>query len=334
MIDVEENMNNKIDFVIPWVNGADKTWLEKKKKYDRSTNGDTRVNRYRDWETLKYWFRGVEKFAPWVNKIYFISDEQTPDWLNLENKKLVLTDHKDYIPSKYLPTFSANPIELNLHRIKDLSEQFVYFNDDFFLLRPISPAFFFLNKKPCDDAILSPIIIEGKNTIGKICANDMGVINTHFTKEEVMHDKRKWLHYKYGIQMMRTLCLLPWHHLPGFFNDHLPQPFLKETFKTIWEKEGELLDKVCQNKFRNYEEDVNQWLMRYWQFCEGNFTPTSPKRGICYTNVCDEALNTIRKQSYSVICINDSKEDGFDEWKGKLLGAFESILPEKSSFEK
>lgn len=327
-------MNGKIDFVIPWVNGADPEWLEKKRKYDHAVDCDTSINRYRDWETLKYWFRGVEKFAPWVNKVYFISDHQTPEWLNINYEKLSVVDHADYIPTEYLPTFSSHPIELNLHRIKKLSEQFVYFNDDIFLLRPISSDFFFVNQKPCDDAILSPIIMEGKSTIGKICANDMGVINTHFTKTEVMHDKTKWFHHKYGVQMLRTLCLLPWHHIPGFFNDHLPQPFLKSTFNTVWQKEEKLLDKVCKNRFRNYNEDVNQWLMRYWQFCEGKFTPISPKRGICYTNVDDEALDTIRKQKYSVICINDSREDGFDEWKDKLLGAFEDILPEKSSFEK
>ena len=45
-------------------------------------------------------------------------------------------------------------------------------------------------------------------------------------------------------------------------------------------------------------------------------------------------LQLLEKQKYSVICINDSREDGFDEWKDKLLGAFEAILPEKSSFEK
>ena len=327
-------MNEKIDFVIPWVNGADTAWLEKKSKYDNNTDGDTKINRYRDWETLKYWFRGVEKFAPWVNKIYFISDQQVPAWLNTNNEKLVVVDHKDYIPAKYLPTFSSHPIELNLHRINGLSEQFVYFNDDFFLLQPILTTFFFVNQKPCDDAILSPIIIEGKDTIGKICANNMGIINSHFNKKEVMCDKFKWFHYKYGIQMLRTLCLLPWHHLPGFFNDHLPQPFLKSTFETVWNKEEEVLDRVCKNKFRNYNEDVNQWLMRYWQFCEGKFVPASPKRGICYTNVCDDAIETIRKQKYPVICINDSKEDGFEEWKNKLLKSFESILPEKSSFEK
>ena len=34
---------------------------------------------YRDWGTFKYWFRGVEKFAPWINKVYLVTDDQIPN---------------------------------------------------------------------------------------------------------------------------------------------------------------------------------------------------------------------------------------------------------------
>lgn len=67
---------------------------------------------------LKYWFRGVEKYAPWVHKIYFVTCGQKPDWLNENHDKLVLVNHEDYIPHEYLPTFSSHTIELNFHRIK------------------------------------------------------------------------------------------------------------------------------------------------------------------------------------------------------------------------
>lgn len=328
-----EIKEEKIDFVIPWVDGADPVWLAKKSKYSAKSGEDARVNRYRDWGTLRYWFRGVEKFAPWVNHIYFISDAQVPEWLNLRNPKLTFVDHRDYIPEKYLPTFNANPIELNFHRIKGLENQFVYFNDDFFLIRPVEPSLFFENGRPCDDAILSPIIMEGKNSPGKMCANNMGVINSHFKKMDVMKDKKKWLSCRYGKQVLRTICLLPWHHIPGFYNDHLPQAFLKSTFETVWEKESELLDEVCTHKFRDYGRDVNQWLIRYWQFCEGNFEPISSKRGICFNDVCDQALNVIRKQIYPMICINDNIVRDFEKQKEELIEAFESILPEKSNFE-
>ena len=68
-------MEDKIDFVITWVDSNDKKWLETKNEYEEKEKGnkklDKRIVRYRDMECLKYWFRGVEKFAPWVNNIYF-----------------------------------------------------------------------------------------------------------------------------------------------------------------------------------------------------------------------------------------------------------------------
>ena len=66
-------MNFPIDFLVTWVDGCDPIWPEKKAKYsetvDTSKKSMNSVNAYREWGTFKYWFRGVEKFAPWVNKV-------------------------------------------------------------------------------------------------------------------------------------------------------------------------------------------------------------------------------------------------------------------------
>ena len=146
--------DNKIDFVIIWVDGGDIEWQKQRNIYSGKDPEDLADYRFRDWENLKYWFRGVEKFAPWVNNVYFVTCGHYPKWLNLNNPKL---KHEDYIPIEYLPTFSSHTIELNLHRIKGLSENFVYFNDDFFLTKPVSPDFFFKNDLPCISAGLNAI---------------------------------------------------------------------------------------------------------------------------------------------------------------------------------
>ena len=113
-------------------------------------NNSNSKNRYRDWKLLKYWFRGVEKYAPWVNKIYFITYGHLPKWLNTENEKLVILKHSDYIPDKYLPTYNSNVIEMNYFRIKELNEKFVNFNDDMFIINDIREEDFFANGLPCD----------------------------------------------------------------------------------------------------------------------------------------------------------------------------------------
>ena len=59
----------------------------KKAKYSHNPKGNG-VNRYRDWNNLRYWFRGVEKFAPWVRKIHFVTWGHIPDWLDTTNPKI------------------------------------------------------------------------------------------------------------------------------------------------------------------------------------------------------------------------------------------------------
>ena len=91
--------DEKIDFVIAWVDGNDKEWLAEKAKYSPSSMADSATPvRFRDWDNLQYWFRGVEKYAPWVNKIHFITWGHLPKWLDTNNPKLHIVNHRDYIP--------------------------------------------------------------------------------------------------------------------------------------------------------------------------------------------------------------------------------------------
>lgn len=107
--------------------------LENKEINAKSANNDAR---FRDYDTFKYWFRAIEKNATWVNRIYLVTCGHLPKWLNVQHPKLTVVKHSDFIPEAYLPTFSSDTIALNLHRIKGLSENFVYFNDDMFLINP------------------------------------------------------------------------------------------------------------------------------------------------------------------------------------------------------
>ncbi|MBR6908270.1 hypothetical protein IKN40_07520 [bacterium] len=85
----------------------------------------------------------MEKFTPWVNNVFFVTCGHYPSWLNLNHPKLKFIKHEDYIPKEYLPTFCSHTIELNFHRIKELSEHFVYFNDDTFIINHMRESDFF-----------------------------------------------------------------------------------------------------------------------------------------------------------------------------------------------
>lgn len=332
-------MSDKIDFVIIWVDGNDPKWQEEKNKYSpNNKDSDTRNIRYRDWDNLQYWFRGVEKFAPWVNNIYFVTWGHIPTWLNINHPKLQIVKHKDFIPEKYLPTFSSHPIENNLHRIEGLEEQFVYFNDDMFLIKPTKKTDFFKNDKPCDSAFLNANISYRENNTFVESVN-MSVINDYFIKNEVIRSNfTKWFNLKYGLGIIRTICLLPWKAFPGIHNSHLPTSFIKSTYKELWEKEYDILDETCSHKFR-YALDVNQWLFKNWQMVKGDFCPRTPNIGKSFALDDDKEYNNmvydvIRKQKYKMVCVNDMvNEDDFETCRDDLKRAFNDILPEKSGFE-
>ena len=330
---------SKIDFVILWVDGNDQEWQKEKQKYQPDQKENKPLScRYRDWDNLQFWFRGVEKYAPWVNNIYFITYGHLPSWLDTSNPKLKIVNHKDYLKAKDLPTFNSNAIELRMHEINGLSENFVAFNDDMFIISPVKESDFFIKGIPRDEFNENPIISFGKdNQTAHSSINNIDIINRNFSKREVYKKNIfKYFNIKYGLNNIRTILLLPWYAFCGIQSPHLPISYCKETFKKVWEKEGKLLEKTCSNKFRKFN-DVTHWTMRDWQLCEGNFIPRSSGFGK-YFNITqnnNKLIKHILSQKSKAICINDTSDDiDFEKSKEEIISAFEKILPEKSSFEK
>lgn len=333
-----------IDFVIIWVDGSDPEWQKRKMLHTdsgaSSSAVDDAIHRFRDWDNLRYWFRAVEQYAPWVRKIHFVTEGHVPEWLKLDNPKLNFVKHSDYMPEEYLPTFSANPIELNIHRIKGLSEKFVFFNDDMFLLRPVSPEDFFVNGLPCDKAVLTRITANDNNDVfAHMMLNVVGVLNRNFSKNSVIKQHvLQWLSPKYSLSSLsKTLLSMPYGNFSGFAWSHLTSSFLKSTFVEVWDKEFKTLDETSRHKFRHVQ-DVNQYLMRGWQFMTGTFSPRDiEKDGRAFfdpSREADELYLSIKERRYSIICINDGQVgEDFEGLKKGVIESFNTVLPEKSSFE-
>jgi hypothetical protein len=326
----------KIDFVISWVDGNDPEWQAEKAKYSLNKNSEASIYRYRDMGFLPYWFRGVEKFAPWVNKIHFVTCGHLPEWLNIKHPKLNFVKHSDYIPKDYLPTFSSVSIILNIHRIPDLAENFVLFNDDMFLLNKVKICDFFIDNIPCDQALMRNMTPDGSHFCKRLF-NNMSVINKHFQKHDVIKKNFfKWFSPKYGINS----CFINWQNyrqikFSDMFNTHLAIPHKKTEFEYIWQVESELLHQTCLHKFRD-SEDVQDWLVRYFRVMKGEFKP-SAILGKYYDgrNAIESICDAIKKQKHKIICINDGNEFDaiFETAQREISNAFETILPEKSEFE-
>lgn len=327
-----------IDFVITWVDMNDPKWRADFLKYSgKADNEKNSVSeaRFRDYGFLRYWFRGVEKFAPWVRKIHFVTSGQKPDWLDETNPKINLVNHKDYIPEQFLPTYNSVVIERYLHKIPGLAEHFVYFNDDFYIINKISTERFFKNGLPCDIAtfLYNPSWSQWYRRI----KNNLKIINRHFDKREVTaryHDK--WFDKSYGKRARWNYILKPYNKFITLRTPHNAQPYLKTTFEEVWAVAGKELTETSANRFRALS-DYTPELFRTWQICRGNFEP--------YNTYSDtkmfplmlrpkQAVRAIYEQSYSLICLNDNIHiRNYAQVMENIKNAFEHILPEKSSFE-
>jgi hypothetical protein len=331
-------MNADIDFVLLWVDMNDPKWRKKFDQYHLSADKektDTRAIKYRDWDNLRYWFRGVEKFASWVRKIHFVTSDQCPIWLNRNMPKLHIVSDSDYIPTEYLPLFNCNPLEINFHRIEGLAEQFVYFNDDMFLINCVKPEHFFRNGLPIDMAVFNALAPSENIQSAYIICNSLSILNRHLNKRDVLKKNFfKWFNIKYKKFLFRNMALLPWPRFTGFVDPHHPSSFLKSTYIKIWSLEDERLRRVCTHRFRDIS-DINQYLFRYWQLVEGTFYPQNIFKYFEYKNIAnvDEAVQLIKNQSKPIICLNDAELSNFESAKKVIQLAFECILSNKSSFE-
>ena len=138
-----------VDVVYTWVDGRDPAWNQARLDRLAGLSGTATTReasgqaRFVSRDELRYSFRSVHLFAPWVRRIHLVTAGQVPDWLDPSHPQVSVVDHSAILPPDALPTFNSHAIESALHRLPDLAEHFVYLNDDFFLGRPLGPEAFF-----------------------------------------------------------------------------------------------------------------------------------------------------------------------------------------------
>jgi hypothetical protein len=152
----------EVDAVITWVDGADPVHRAKREYYlslaqtealaplhDNGTN----PHRWLCSDELNYCVRSIANNAPWVRRIWIVTDKQTPEIIQLPPEfaaKIGIIDHEAIFAgyADALPTFNSLSIETMLWRIPGLAEHFLYFNDDVFLTAPVTPSDFFARNGP------------------------------------------------------------------------------------------------------------------------------------------------------------------------------------------
>lgn len=333
-----------IDFVVLWIDNTDLKWQSEKEfweeKYNKTNWGNGAV-RFRDWGLFKYWFRCIEKNAPWVRKVHLVTNGQVPSWLDLSNPKLELNIHSSFMDPESLPTFSSHAIELQLGNINTLAEHFVYYNDDTFLLKEVSPDYFFKNGKRCDCFCEKKIWLFSGTGFPRILQNDIDAINS------VVNGKRKLVRNEIGLHKWLSAELPLSYRIFNLTNyirankflgisvEHIANAYTKTQFAEVWDVFRPRLEATIRHKFRS-DEDVNQYLIRYWSIINNDFEFNRYTKGQYLTlrdlkTVC-KSINGDTK--YPVACINDDDTIPYDENKVQIIrDAFEKAYPNKSSFE-
>ena len=313
--------NYPIDLVYTWVNGNDKNWLEKKQYWQKQLNVTDYYavgkERFRDREELKHSLRSVELYMPWIRNIYIVTDNQIPEWLNINHPKIKIVDHTDILPKDALPVFNSMAIETGLVNIKGLAEHFIYFNDDVFVNTFLTPDFFF-------DKDGKPIIYE-----------DFELKNEGF--EEIRKNNQEtWVKsWKKMIDIVSEKYGTEPFIIVG---THTASVFNKTDLKYAINEFKDGFKKTTYSKFRN-AQDYNIGIADMVNYIRNRVVIQDSKK-VDAKFGCDIAgiyvmsdLYRLDKQKTCLFCLNDAKFRN-DNTALEHTKYLRNRFPNKSSFEK
>lgn len=318
----------KVDLVYMWVNGNDPEWLKQKQEMLVRSGKELAEQalvkgRFMDNGELRYSLRSVEMYAPWVNKIYIVTADQTPEWLNTDHPKIQMVSHRDIAAAEYLPTFNSTAIEMFLPNIEGLSERFLLANDDTFFARPTTPDFFYTDK---------------------------GLPIARYTRHMPRHES-PYLSMLYNAQELvyekcgKLYRLNPHHNIDAY---------LKSDVLKCNEAFAEQVERTRGQRFRT-PEDFHRSAWLYWALANGrakkkkvrHYGTVNSFGGLvkCILNgrydVDSRSFGlhgvgvekSIAKYNPTLMCLNDG-EWTTDNCRSGMKNYLERRFPQKSSFEK
>ena len=229
-----------IDAVITWVDGSDQ---EYKKKIEKHLSTSTNYKKqYLQANEIEYCVKSILKFAPFIRKIFIVTDNQKPSFSSLENliasNKVKVVDHKEIFKGyeKYLPTFNIRSIDAVLNRLEDLSERCVSFNDDVFLVDKICEEDWFVKDKA---------VLMGK-WARSYSINPLKVLSGKFKKI-------------FGLRPSFNASQSKAANISGFKKEyfksyHAARPQIKSVIKEFYHKNPESIIDQIKYRFRNSEQ--------------------------------------------------------------------------------
>ena len=309
----------EIDFVYLWVDGNDPKWQAKRNAFIGNTQKKSAVNcegRYANNDELKYSLRSIELYAPWIRKIFIVTDNQTPQWLDTSNPKIKIIDHKEIMPAQSLPCFNSCVIEHFIHRIPGLAEHFLYGNDDMFFNKPVTPDMFFTSKG-------FPIIRFNRRPFRKLTLLFKEKIQgkTLSNYVQTIRNSADLVEKKYGIYYGGKTH----HNIDAYSKsnyEHAQQVFRKE------------IEATFQNHARS-ANDIQRNLYSYVDLAEkrGQLHYVTQKTSFRLHIHNESHYNKLERYNPMLFCMNDS-EYADDNDRKRAAEFLEKRFPGKSQFEK
>ncbi|MFD5224633.1 stealth family protein [Microbacterium sp. NPDC058342] len=332
-------MTEPIDFVVTWVNDEDYEWRERRASAQgvaTEQSADSSDVRYRDWGLLRYWFRAVEAYCPWVRIVHLVTDTRVPEWLEKDNPKLNLVDGRK-LKGGDVDTFSSRSIESQLHRIDALSERYVYFNDDFFIGRPLEPDFFFRDGLPY--GVNAPTILADGDFRAHAMLYASGLINKHFSRRSYIRTMmRRSLRPSSGAELFRMPLFFACSSIPPVTDTHVGIPLLKSVVEEAYAAEPEAIEQARRTVFRSRNETAPIYFATMWHLASGKYFSRSKRSIGQYFSLASSSFREIEAaitgRRFPQFCLNDGEVRDVPEVRTAVTSAFQRALPNPSSFER
>ncbi len=244
----------EIDAVITWVDGNEEKLSKKRKSYISDNNKDESTNktRFNQVDELSIVVKSIFKFAPFVKKIYILTDNQIPKiiieskyWNHRFRDRIELIDHTEVFINHLdvLPTFNSSTIETMIQYINGLSEHFIYFNDDMFLIKPTKIEDWFLNGKP---------IIRGN------WLTQPNQIWYKKIRNFLFPSKLKKFSFTRSQAISANIVGFKKYYFRTY---HLPRALNKNILKNYFKKNPKLLKNQIKHRFRNPDQFISYSLI-------------------------------------------------------------------------
>jgi hypothetical protein len=304
------NWDEPVDIVYTWVNGNDPTWRKKILNYKSKNEID--FDRFEETNELQYSLRSVEKHMPWVRNIYIVTNCQIPDWINTNNTKIYWVWHDDLFPSdaQYLPTFNSHSIESCLHRIKGLSEHFIYFNDDVFVMKDLKKSSFF-KSNGCSISFMEPYGMAFYSRSGE----NEGYIDAALNGKKLLEDT-------FNIS-------------PVQFHRHTPHALRKSILEEMETLFSNSYHTVRLNRFRDKSDiSATSFLYHHYSFIKKESVREGCREHLIRNKNYKSKTRASKQSTPHFICINDGagshQDTKFKIWMNSFL---ETYFPKPASWE-